>query len=306
MKAYDVTSRYFIAVVLVMFLWAICFPLIAMGINDAPHLTFATMRAVLAGGTLLAIAYCLGRPMPKGVRVWGVIAAIGFGATTLGFFGMFHAAEFVAPGLATVIANTQPLMAALMAYLFLGEIIKGRGKIGLLMGFIGIVVIAAPGFGDGGPPDQLLGIAYIVLAAFGITASNVLIKRLGTRADPLMAMGWQMVIGSIPLATIALITESDSNIVFSGRFVFSLLALSFAGTALVYWLWSMILRDVELNRANAFSFLIPIFGLSMGLIFFNESLGWIQGVGVTLSLLGIYLVNSSKTPVARAQPVHTN
>lgn len=286
-----------------MFLWAICFPLITLGINDAPHLTFATMRAVLAGATLLAIAYCLGRPMPKGAGVWGVIASIGFGATTLGFFGMFHAAEFVAPGLATVIANTQPLMAALMAYLFLRESLGGRGKTGLLLGFIGIVVIAAPGFGDGGSPNQLLGIAYIILAAFGITASNVLIKRLGTRADPLMAMGWQMVIGSIPLAGIALITDADSKIVFSDQFVFSLLSLSFAGTALVYWLWSMILRDVELNRANAFSFLIPIFGLSMGLIFFNESLGWIQVFGIALSLLGIYLVNSSKAPTVNAQPI---
>ena len=41
---------------LVMVLWAFCYPLIALGLEYAPHLTFATLRAVLAGGVLLIVA----------------------------------------------------------------------------------------------------------------------------------------------------------------------------------------------------------------------------------------------------------
>jgi drug/metabolite transporter (DMT)-like permease len=44
---------------------------------------------------------------------------------------MFHAAEFVSPGLATVIANGQPLLAAILADAVLGEKIKAMGKVGL-------------------------------------------------------------------------------------------------------------------------------------------------------------------------------
>ena len=36
---------------------------------------------------------------------------------------MFHASEFVLPGIAAVIANTQPLMAAVLSALVLKEII---------------------------------------------------------------------------------------------------------------------------------------------------------------------------------------
>jgi hypothetical protein len=42
-----VISKIFLA----MFLWAACFPLITAGLQYAPHLTFATMRAVLAGAS---------------------------------------------------------------------------------------------------------------------------------------------------------------------------------------------------------------------------------------------------------------
>ena len=41
-------------IVLVMLLWAICFPLIVAGFSYAPHLTFAALRALIAGAALLA------------------------------------------------------------------------------------------------------------------------------------------------------------------------------------------------------------------------------------------------------------
>src|SRR3546814_6697573 len=92
----------------VMVLWASCFPLITIGLDLAPHLAFAAMRAALAGLCLVAFGAVFNRPVPRGARSWGLIALVGLGATSLGFLGMFHAAEFVSPGLATVIANAQP------------------------------------------------------------------------------------------------------------------------------------------------------------------------------------------------------
>ncbi len=47
---------------LVMFLWALCFPLITIGLNDSPPMFFAANRALLSGSVLLVIAQLLGRP----------------------------------------------------------------------------------------------------------------------------------------------------------------------------------------------------------------------------------------------------
>ena len=57
---------------------------------------------------------------------------------------MFHAAEFLSPGIATVITNTQPLMAAILATLVLKEGIDRYGKTGLWLGFSGILLVASP------------------------------------------------------------------------------------------------------------------------------------------------------------------
>tara|TARA_R110000868_G_scaffold143822_1_gene362407 strand:+ start:13917 stop:14810 length:894 start_codon:yes stop_codon:yes gene_type:complete len=282
-------------IILVMLLWAACFPLITAGIEFAPHLTFAALRAILAGVVLTALALALRQPLPKEGRVWAMVAVVGLGATSLGFLGMFHAAEFVSPGIATVIANTQPLMAAGLAGIVLNERLTAHGKAGLALGFVGILVIVSPQLLSEGQNNYILGVAYIVLAALGITVSNVLIKRIAGNVDALMAMGLQMLIGSIPLILGAWAMEEPTAIRWSFKFVAALLGLSLFGTALVYWLWFSVLEKAPLNRANAFSFLIPIFGLTMGTLFYGESLGWSQLIGIALTVLGVGLVTRRGT-----------
>lgn len=278
-------------IITVMFLWAICFPLIVLGLPHAPHLTFAALRAFLAGTALLIPAMIMRRPQPKTLKSWTMLTAIGLGATTLGFFGMFHASEFVSPGIATVIANTQPLMAAVLSAVVLKEYLDGRGKAGFFLGFTGIVLIALPSLLSGTGTSFALGILYIILGAVGITLSNVLIRYTAQRIDALSAMGWQLVIGSFFLAIIAFITEDITAVTWNAPFVFSLLGLALPGTALAYWLWYHVLGEVELNRANAFSFLVPIFGLVLGVVFFQEKISTLTLAGIGLTILGIGLVN---------------
>jgi drug/metabolite transporter (DMT)-like permease len=274
-----------------MLLWAACFPLITAGFEFSPHLTFAALRAFLAGSVLAALAFALGRPVPKGLGIWTMLAMVGLGATSLGFFGMFHAAEFVSPGIATVIASTQPLLAAVLAGMVLDERLGTRGKAGLALGFFGILFIASPQLFARQGESYALGIGYIILAALGITVSNVLIKRIAGSVDAIMAMGIQMLIGSLPLFIGAWTMEDPLDLRWTPKFLLIFLSLSLFGTALVYWLWFSVLERVALNRANAFSFLIPVFGLSMGALFYDETLRWPQLVGIGLTVLGVGLVN---------------
>lgn len=274
----------------VMVLWAACFPLITIGLDLAPHLAFAALRAALAGVCLIALGALCHRPVPVGARPWFLIVVVGLGATSMGFLGMFHAAEFVSPGLATVIANVQPVVAAVLAYVFLGERLKATGKIGLAVGLAGIAVIAWPGLAGDDARGYSQGIAYVLLAATGVSIGNVAIKRLTGQADPIMAMGFQLLIGAAPLALLSMLTEDVSLLTWSPEFILVLVALAVLGSSLAFWLWFEVLERVALNRANAFTFLVPVFGLMIGAAFFGERLEVVQAAGVVLVLSGILLV----------------
>ena len=274
----------------VMVLWAGCFPLITTGLTLAPHLAFATMRAALAGACLLALGAAFRRPVPSGLRSWMLIAVVAIGATSLGFLGMFHAAEFVSPGLATVIANAQPLLAAVLAHAFLGERLTASSRVGLLTGFAGIAAIAWPGLSTGDTRGYTLGLAYVVLAVAGVATANIAIKRLTGQVDAVMAMGFQLLLGAAPLSLLSVLTERVSSLVWSIEFILVLVVLSVLGTSLAFWLWFAALEQVDLNRANAFTFLVPLFGLALGAVFFGERLGWAQAAGAVVVVLGIVLV----------------
>ncbi|MGQ4274178.1 DMT family transporter [Terrihabitans sp. B22-R8] len=276
--------------ILVAFLNALCFPLVTLGLEHAPHITFATLRAMIAGLSLAIIAAILRRPIPTDVGSWIALCAIGLGATTLAYFGMFRAAEFVSPGLATILTNTQPLIAAVLAFGVLSERLRPAQYMGLGIGFLGIITIAMPqlGFGDGF--GEVAALSYALLAAAGLAVSNVVMKTIRGSIDPLVAMAAQLLLGALPLAILALLTEQPSEIHLSPGFALTLVLLALPGTALSYWLWFWVLERIPLSYANAFTFLTPVLALLIGVIAFDEQIGPLLVSGLILTCIGVVIV----------------
>jgi len=272
--------------VLVMALWASCFPLIALGLELAPHLVFAALRAAIGGTVLIAVAVLLRRPMPKGPGAWGMLVLLALGATSLGFLGMFHGAAFLSPGIATLIFSTQPLAAALLGRLFLGERLSGQGALGLILGFAGVVVASWPALSSPNASLYLTGAGFVIAAAVGTAVGNVVMKRLSQSMDAAMAVGWSLTLGAIPLAIASAVGE-DIAIAWSGEFLAVLAILSLFGTALAFWLWFEALKSAPLSAANAFSFLVPVFALTLGSLFFGERVGFPEIAGAAFIIVGV-------------------
>jgi drug/metabolite transporter (DMT)-like permease len=273
---------------------ALCYPLITLGLRDAPPLAFAALRALTAGLALTVPASLKRRALPRAARTWMMLAAIGLGTTTLGLLGMFVAGGLVAPGLATVMGNTQPLLAAFLARCFLQERLHPRQRLGLLLGFAGIVIISLPHLRGPGGARFERGLAYIALAVAGVAVGNVLMKAVRGRVDPLVAMAAQSLFGALPLAIATGVWEQPSAIIWSGRFVASLLGLGLFASALGNWLWFSVLERVPLSRANAFNFLTPLIGFTLGVAFYGERLDPASIVGLSLTVTGIVLVERAR------------
>lgn len=277
---------------LVAFFWALCFPFINLGLSSAPPLKFAGLRALIAGSTVLLLAFVLHRPLPRGWYIWTRLLIVGGGATTLGFFGMFIGGARVTPGLATVIENTQPIVTAVLAWLLLGESLGNQRRLGLLLGFGGIVVISAPHFFEGAP-STAAGIAILLASAMGVGLANVVLKSLAGKVDVLMAAGWQLVLGSIPLLIAGGFVERQQTVHWDSVFVFVLLVLSLFGTAAASVLWFFLLRRAAVGRLTTYTFLTPVFGLLLSFFLFGERLNIWQASGTVLILAGVWRMTRS-------------
>jgi drug/metabolite transporter (DMT)-like permease len=230
------------------------------------------------------------------------VALAGLGLTTMGFAGMFLAGGRISPGLATVLANTQPLIAAALATFVLGERVRGRVLVAMLFGLAGIVLVAATSLTTPAHSVTGLGVGFVMLGAVGVAAGNVALKHASSRVDPVMAGAWQLLIGSAPLVVLGLLVEDPRAIAWSVDFAIALGVLAIAGTAVAFALWIALLARNELVRLNVFSFATPIFGLAIAAVFYDERLGAFEWGGVALVLCAVIVIatrpRSSTTPRA--------
>ena len=289
-----------LALLLVAALNGLCYPLIVAGQRFAPLFSFAALRAAVAGLALALLAVLLRRPAPTKVRIWAVLAIVGLASTSLGYLGMFYGAEFLSPGLATIIGASQPLIAALLGGIVLRERLGPSRGAGLLLGFAGIVLISAPQLTNDLRSSFAAGLGYITIASIGLAVGNVLMKSISGRVDPLVAMAAQLLFGAVPLGIVAVLGRQLSAIQWTSQFLISLLGLALLGTALGYWLWFSVLARVPLNRANAFNFLTPLIGVALGVAFFAERPGPIGIAGLAVTAVGVAL--TQRTGPTTRQP----
>tara|TARA_R110001592_G_scaffold87572_3_gene258533 strand:+ start:2286 stop:3179 length:894 start_codon:yes stop_codon:yes gene_type:complete len=273
---------------LVMLLWAICYPLILLSIPYAPLMQTAFLRALLGGAFLILCALVLQRPFPRSLRAWAGISVIGITATSIGFWGMFYAGSMISPGLATVLTNTQPLIASIIAGIVLKEHITQAMRISIILGFVGIIAIGINGSVDVNT-QTLEGIMYVISAAISIAISNILLKKLANKIDVFYAMGAQLMIGALPLFFLA--SPLDIKVLFEEdlNYFWILLGLAIPGTAMPFLLWYWLMDKAPLSQLNIFSFLTPIFGLTLGWVYFAESLSSWQWSGVIIVIIAIII-----------------
>lgn len=272
-----------------------------------PHTTplfMAGVRLVPAGLLVLLVATLLGRSQPKGWKAWGWIALFALldGTMFQGFLaeGLLRTGA----GLGSVIIDSQPLAVALLSSWLFGEIIGLWGGIGLLIGIIGISAIGlpdalilnlfqTPSFASSLNLGHLFnsGEWLMLLASLSMAGGTVLIRFVSRHADPVVATGWHMVLGGLPLFLASGIWESEQwvNIDLNGW-----LALAYAtvfGSAIAYGIFFYLASKGNLTSLSSLTFLTPVFALTFGNLFLAEVLSPLQWMGVSLTLIAIYLIN---------------
>ncbi|MCB2176404.1 MAG: DMT family transporter [Actinomycetales bacterium] len=259
-----------------------CFIGIQWGLRDAPLLWFAALRALVAGVALLVVAGAQRRPAPRGASIWRLIALLGVVNVAIGFAAMFGGVSGLATGTAAVLSNAQPLLILLPAWWLYGEAVSARTTGALLVGFVGLLVVAVPGGGGRGA-----GLA--LLSAVAITTGTLLARRL-VGVDLVVAGGWHLVLGGVVLTVAAAVVEGSPSISWTPRFVAVVAFLGLVGTAATTLAWFAEVRDSRLDALSAWTFLTPVFGIVLGGAVLGEvPTGW-TAVGLAVVLGSMWLV----------------
>ena len=299
--AFSLTPLIFIAP---FFLWGTAMVAMKGVIPYTTPFFMAGVRLLPAGILVLIVATILKCPQPQTWKAWFWI--ILFAVVDGAMFQGFLAAGLVRTdaGLGSVMIDSQPLAVALLSSWLFGEVIGILGFLGLIIGIFGISLIGLPDHwiygifqGDLAAVNfDWLGLFdngqwLMLLASLSMAVGTVLIRYVSRHCDPVIATGWHMILGGIPLFMISWWQESEQwvNIDLSGW-----LALAYAtifGSAIAYGIFFYLASQGNLTSLSALTFLTPVFALLFGNLILSEILSPLQSVGVCLTLVSIYLIN---------------
>ncbi len=272
-----------------------------------PHTTaffVATVRLVPAGILVLLWALWQKRPQPADWQGWAwiILFALVDGTLFQGFLA--QGLSRTGAGLGSVIIDSQPIAVALLSSWLFKEVIGGLGWLGLGLGIAGISLIGLPDewfyqilhFQDltinwDGEALWQSGELWMLLASLSMAVGTVLIPFVSRRVDPVVATGWHMIIGGLPLMAIALGENSQP---WQGIDLWGWGSLAYAaifGSAIAYGIFFYLASQGNLTSLSSLTFLTPIFALSFGNLILGEQLSSLQWIGVGFTLASIYVIN---------------
>jgi drug/metabolite transporter (DMT)-like permease len=293
------------------FLWGTAMVAMKGVIDHTTPMFMAGIRIIPAGVLILIAGALMGKPFPRGLKAWLWITlfALVDGAMFQGFLAL--GLVRTGAGLGSVMIDSQPLAVALMSVWLFKERIGLWGWLGLGVGVTGISCIGLPqelilslissdttfSLQYELNPHALLssGEWLMLLAALSMAVGTVLIRYVTKYADPVMATGWHMIIGGLPLWGISAATETSQ---WSNLLPSDWIALSYAtifGSAIAYALFFYFASSGNLTSLSSLTFLTPVFALCFGNLLLEEVLSSIQWIGVGLTLVSIYLINQRDT-----------
>lgn len=286
------------------FLWGTAMVAMKGVMPTTTPLFMAGFRLVPAGVLVLLAAMLMGRPQPKTWKAWlwiGLFALVD-GALFQGFLaeGLMRTGA----GLGSVMIDSQPLAVAILSLWLFQETIGFYGWLGLAIGILGISLIGLPdqwvvglfnsdsltAVGGGGEVWQS-GEWLMLLAALSMAVGTVMVRVICRYADPVVATGWHLILGGIPLFALSATVETQQWTHIEGAGWMALGYSAIFGSAIAYGLFFYFASSGSLTSLSSLTFLTPIFALFFGNLFLGEVLSPLQSVGVGLTLVSIYLVN---------------
>ncbi|MGM8885535.1 EamA family transporter [Psychrobacter sp. 1U2] len=298
--------------VLVAFIWGVNFTFIAWGLESFPPLMLTAMRFFFT-----AVPLVLFLKPPKFNRTLFVYA---IGTFVLQYAFVFTAMHLGASaGLTALLLQMQIFITVLLAYFILGEAVSRKQIAGMLVGVLGLGVIALNLGGD----MPLNGFICILIAAIGWSFGNIASKQVSkqtaistthqqpnvstiasvntvsNRTSALSALAlvvWGGLIACVVLTLSSLIFETEAwqFATFTQASLKSWLSLGFIvyiSTLVGFGLWAHLLAQNTASKVIPFALLVPVFGMATSVLLIGEVLTWWKMLAMVLILSGLILAN---------------
>lgn len=288
------------ALAAVCFFWGTTYIAIRMGVRDVPPFIFAGVRFGLAALLALAIGAFRKGPRPK-PRDWKRIAWTALVMLTAGNGTLSWASQWVPAGIASLIVVTTPFWMVGFGR-FAGETVRPRAWAGLIIGFIGLIVLLWPDlrvaeFGSG----FLLGSLALSCSSASWGYGAIYTKRKPIDVEPWTRMGLQCFFASVYLFSMGFLRGEQARWNPTPEAWAAIIYLVIFGSIVGYGCFVYCLERLPTEQSSIYAYVNPIVAVGLGAVMLGEPLTPNMIMATPLVLWGVWLVNTGKRPTTEPE-----
>jgi len=279
-----------LAPALFVLLWSSGFVTAKYGLPYADPFIFLSVRILIAAILLFTLARLLKMPVRIGRVAIARSSLIGFFLHACYLGGVFYSiAQGLPAGVAAVVTSLQPVLVSIVAVKVLGEPLHIRQVAGLLIGFVGVVLVLGPSIDAQIPSAAIIA---ILVALVGSTTATLLQKKLGADIPLISGTAYQYLFSGCILGIIAVTTQETTiiwTLRFTAAFIWLILVLSVGAILLLLWL----LNSGSAAKVSSLLYLVPPVAAVEAFFLFGEKVNTQGFLGIGVTALGVWLVMRS-------------
>ena len=222
------------------------------------------------------------------IRQKNLIESVFSGVLFHGFYlgGVFYSISIGMPtGIAALIVTLQPVLTNALSGPILGEKVTKKQWTGILLGFLGAVLVLGL---DVGSDIPVLGLVATIVALISITASTIWQKKLSNNL-PLSVSNFYQAIGGCLFHIFVVIFFSKPYIYFTNTFLIAMGHQIFLVSFGAFTILMFLIKNNSASKTVSIFFLIPATSAFMAWLFLNESLTTIDIIGFLITSIGVYI-----------------
>jgi drug/metabolite transporter (DMT)-like permease len=279
------------AFVLLGLIWGSSFLWIKIGVENITPFVLVTLRISFGLMGLLVVMFWQRQAFPRDRNTILKYIFMGVFNLVIPFLLITWGETKIDSSLAAILNGAQPLFIIVIAHFWLhDEKITLPRLGGLIIGFIGVVVLVAQDFGSGIHGD-MLGQLAVVLAAISYATALVFSRKYLRGTKPVVQSTMILVVGAIIMWTFTPVVSRPMVLPSTPLTWLAVIWLGLLGLCIAYLLFFYLNNAWGPTRASLVTYIFPVVGVFLGIIFLNEQPSWNMIIGSLLVIGGIVVVN---------------
>lgn len=253
-----------------------------------------SIRFMITGGVLILASYILDRKNQeiKELKLWRNALVIGAILIVGGHGLIAWGTQYLSAGIASLLNSTIPLWVVFFMFLIFHNKIINSAKIGLALGFGGMIILVGPSIGSQGL--SIIGVTSLLISSILWALGSIYSGKSFLPQNFLLSAGMVTLVGGALLIIPSVLvgefnllpsfSEMDLDLLMS--YTFLIIIGTVVPFAEFYWLLKVSTPPI----ANTFAYIAPIVAIFLGWAILEESVTYLTVIATIVILVGVALI----------------